>query len=70
MPGNRGKNTTLIAALSLSGMGAAMILEGSADTIAFEVYEALGQALLTITAQDAQGWFHHCGYILPQERKS
>lgn len=126
-------------------MGAAMILEGSADTIAFEVYveqvlvpslqpgqiivmdnlqahkspritqaieakgcqilflpsyspdlspieeafsklktalrrtgtrtrealeEALGQALLTITAQDAQGWFHHCGYILPQERKS
>ncbi|HEX4715573.1 MAG TPA: transposase, partial [Ktedonobacteraceae bacterium] len=37
-PRNRGKNTTLIAALSLSGMGAAMILEGSANTIAFEVY--------------------------------
>lgn len=145
VPRNRGKNTTLIAALSLSGMGAAMILEGSANTIAFEVYveqvlvpslqpgqivvmdnlqahksarikqaieakgcqllflpsyspdlspieeafsklktalrrtgartrealeEALGQALLTITAQDAQGWFHYCGYTLPQERKS
>ena len=24
--------------------------------------EAIGQALLTITAQDAQGWFTHCGY--------
>jgi transposase len=33
--------------------------------------EAIGQALLTITAQDAQGWFQHCGYLLPeQERKS
>jgi transposase len=145
VPRNRGKNTTLIAALSLVGMGAAMILEGSADTIAFEMYveqilapslqtgqivvmnnlqahkserikqaieakgcqllflpgyspdlspieeafsklktalcragartrealeEALAQALLTITAQDAQGWFQHCGYFLPeQERK-
>ncbi len=25
--------------------------------------EALGQALLTITAQDALGWFTHCGYF-------
>jgi transposase len=24
--------------------------------------EAIGQALLTITAQDASGWFTHCGY--------
>jgi transposase len=146
VPRNRGKNTTLIAALSLEGMGAALILEGSADTTAFELYveqilapslhtgqivvmdnlqahksarvraaieakgcqllflpgyspdlspieeafsklkttlrragartrealeEAIGQALLTITAQDAQGWFQHCGYLLPgQERKS
>jgi hypothetical protein len=31
-------NTTLIAALSLEGMGAALILEGSADTTAFELY--------------------------------
>src|SRR5690349_18093435 len=32
--------------------------------------EAIAQALLTITAQDAQGWFQHCGYFLPdQERK-
>jgi transposase len=28
--------------------------------------EAIGQALLTVTAQDAQGWFCHCGY-LPQD---
>lgn len=25
--------------------------------------EAIGQALLTVTAQDAQGWFRHCGYL-------
>lgn len=38
VPRNRGKNTTLIAALSLEGMGAAMILEGSANATAFESY--------------------------------
>ena len=38
MPRYRGKNTTLIAALSLEGMGAALILEGSANTTAFELY--------------------------------
>ena len=33
--------------------------------------EAIAGALLTITAQDAQGWFQHCGYLLPgQERTS
>jgi transposase len=145
VPRNRRKNTTLIAALSLKGMGAALILEGSATTTAFELYveqvltpslhagqivvmdnlrahksvrvrtvieakgcqllflpsyspdfspieeafsklktalrragartrealeEAIAQALLSITAQDAQGWFQHCGYLLPgQERK-
>ena len=145
VPRNHGKNTTLIAALSLEGMGAACILEGSANTTAFALYieqilapglhagqivimdnlqahksarvkqaieakgcqllflpsyssdlspieeafsklktvlrragartretlkEATGQALLIITAQDAQGWFQHCGYLLPgQETK-
>src|SRR6266480_6594375 len=38
VPRNRGKNTTLIAALSLDGMGAAMILEGSANATASELY--------------------------------
>jgi hypothetical protein len=38
VPRNRGKNTTLIAALSLEGMGAALILEGSANATAFELY--------------------------------
>jgi transposase len=138
VPRNRGKNTTLIASLSLEGMGAAMILEGSTNGAAFEIYveqllapslhvghivvidnlrahkgervrqaieakgcqvlflpgyspdlspieetfsklknslrrarartrealeEAICQALLTVTAQDAQGWFSHCGYV-------
>lgn len=30
--------------------------------------EAIGQALLTVTTQDVQGWFCHCGY-LPQETR-
>ena len=145
VPRNRGKNTTLLASLSLSGMGASMIIEGAVNATAFEAYlehilvpslhpgqivvmdnlsvhkgarvrqlledkgcqllflpayspdlspieetlpklkaflrragarthealeEAISQALLTVTAQDAQGWFRHCGYLPPEERKS
>jgi transposase len=137
IPRNRRANITLLASLSLQGMGEALILEGSADSTAFEIYveqilapslqagqivvmdnlsthtgekvrraievrgcqllflpsyspdlspieeafsklkallrragartldalqEAIGQALLTITVQDACGWFTHCGY--------
>ena len=137
IPRNRRANITLLAALSLQGMGEAFILEGSADTAVFELYveqilapslhpgqivildnlnthtgeqvrqaieargcqllflpscspdlspieeafsklkaflrrvgartsealqEAIGQAFLTITMQDAHGWFEHCGY--------
>jgi transposase len=138
VPHNRGKNTTLIASLGWFGMGESMLIEGSANAVAFEQYveeilapsltagqivimdnlaahkgkkvehlieakecqllflpgyspdfspieevfsklkthlrrigartgealqEAIGQALLTVTAQDAQGWFRHCGYL-------
>lgn len=138
VPRNRGKNTTLLASLSLSGIGAAMIIEGAVNAVAFEAYveqilapslsagqivvldnlsvhkgarvrqlieargcqllflpayspdyspieetfskvkaflrrlgarthealqEALAQALETVTAQDALGWFRHCGYL-------
>jgi transposase len=38
VPGNYGANTTLIASLSLQGMGEALMLEGSADACAFELY--------------------------------
>jgi transposase len=140
-PRNWGKNTTLIAGLSLAGIQAPMILEGAVDTLAFETYveqvlvpslspgqvvvldnlsvhkdERIRQAILArgcqvlflpayspdltpieeafsklktwlrrlgarthealeaaitvaleqITAQDARGWFWHCGY-LPQK---
>jgi len=142
VPRNRGKNTTLIASLSLQGLGASMILEGAANAAAFEQYveeilapsltignivimdnlaahkgkkveeliqargcqvlflpsyspdfspieeafsklktflrragartretlqEAICQALLTVTAQDAHGWFQHCGYLPAKE---
>ena len=33
--------------------------------------EAIAQALLTVTAADASGWFRHCGYLpaLPEASK-
>ena len=38
VPRNYGANMTLIASMSLQGMGAAFLLDGSADAMAFEVY--------------------------------
>jgi transposase len=38
VPRNRGKNTTIIASMSLHGMGEAMCLQGATDAEAFEVY--------------------------------
>ncbi len=39
VPRNRGKNTTLIASITLEGgMGASMSIEGATDTEAFEAY--------------------------------
>lgn len=38
VPRNPGKNTTLIASLSLEGIGASMLLEGAANAVAFEAY--------------------------------
>ena len=37
-PRNWGKNTTLIAGLTLSGIQAPFVLEGAVDTLAFETY--------------------------------
>jgi transposase len=140
VPRNYGANLTLIASLSLSGMGEAMLLDGAADAVVFETYieqilapslrsgqivildnlsihlgprvkeaieakgcqllflpayspdfspiegafsklkailrrvgartretlqEAIIEALPKITAQDALGWFLHCGYPAP-----
>lgn len=145
IPRNRGKNTTLLASLSVQGVGAAMIIEGAANALVFETYleqvllptlvpgqivvmdnlsihkgarvrqllatqgcqllflpayspdfspieetfskvkaflrrlgarthealqEALAQALETVSAQDARGWFAHCGYLLSPEGPS
>ena len=137
VPRNYGATMTLIASLSMQGMGEAFLLDGAADAAAFEVYieqilapslhagqivildnlsihlgprvreaieargcrllflpayspdfspieeafsklktrlrrvgartredlqNAIAQALMLITAQDALGWFRHCGY--------
>jgi transposase len=139
VPRNYGTSTTLVAALSLSGLGEAMTLPGAMNTAAFTVYvrqllgpslrpgqvvmmdnlschhaeevrelieargctlchlpsyspdfspiepayskikealraagartqpaldEAITQALEVITAEDAVGWFSHCGYLV------
>lgn len=138
VPRHRGKNMTVLASLSLEGMGACLVMEGSVNAPVFEAYveqilapslspgqivvldnlsvhkgarvrqrisahgcellflpayspdcspieeafsklkavlrrvgartrealqEAIGQALETITATDARGWFTHCGYL-------
>jgi transposase len=145
VPRTRGTNTTLLAALSLAGVGAAMIIAGATNTAVFEAYleqvllpslapgqivvldnlsvhkgarvrqlleehgcqllflpayspdfspieetfsklkaflrcagartrealqAALSQALETVTAQDAHGWFGHCGYLPSQAKKA
>jgi transposase len=141
VPRNYGANLTLIASLSLQGIGEALLLDGSADAAVFETYieqilapslrpgqivvldnlsihlgprvkqaiegrscqvlflpayspdfspiegafsklktilrrvgartrealqDAIIQALPTITATDALGWFLHCGYPVPE----
>jgi hypothetical protein len=38
VPKNRGKNLTLIASMSLYGMGESMCIEGATDARAFEAY--------------------------------
>ena len=39
VPRNRGKNTTMIAAITLEGgMGISMAVEGATDALAFEAY--------------------------------
>jgi transposase len=44
VPRNRGRATTLLAALSLAGMGAAMTIEGGTDQPVFEAYVEQGLA--------------------------
>ncbi len=38
VPRNRGKNTTLIASMSLCGMGESLCVEGATDSEVFEIY--------------------------------
>jgi transposase len=38
VPRNRGKNTTLLASIALSGMGETMAVDGSTNRIVFEAY--------------------------------
>jgi transposase len=40
-------------------------LRAAAERTHAELEAAIGQALAAVTAQDAQGWFRHCGYPVP-----
>lgn len=44
VPRNRGKNTTLLSSMNLSGMGPSMVVEGGTNAAVFETY--LREALL------------------------
>jgi transposase len=145
VPRNHTRNTTLVAALTLAGLDAPMVLEGAMDREAFvawlrhflvptlvpgqvvvmdnlnvhkgtqvrqiiegrgcalvylpayspdmtpiegayskvktrlrragkrtqrELEAAIGEAVATVTARDASGWFTHCGYRLPTGQPS
>jgi hypothetical protein len=73
VPRNRGKNTTLIAAITLEGaMGESMTVEGATDALAFEAYVehflaplsvrgAGGGARWARCAQDGEGRGAHRG---------
>ena len=54
MPRNRGKNTTLLASLSVEGIRASMLLEGATTAAAFEIY--LEQILLPSLAAFSSSW--------------
>ncbi len=66
MPRNDGRPTTLVAALTQDGLGAAMTLEGAANTAAFTAY---GRELLCPTLRPGQivildnVSFHHAAPI-------
>jgi hypothetical protein len=44
VPRNRGKNTTLLASMSVEGMGPALAVEGSTTATVFETYD-VGEVL-------------------------
>ncbi len=59
VPRNRGKNTTLIAAITLEGaMGISMTVEGATDALAFEVYV---EHFLAPTLEKGQRWWCSMG---------
>ena len=51
VPRNRGKNTTLLAAMTLDGMGQTMAVEGSTDQ---EVFDAYVEHVLVPTLETGQ----------------
>jgi DDE superfamily endonuclease len=51
VPRNRGHNTTILVALSLRGVQAAMTLQGPADRL---VFEAFGEQVLVPTLRPGQ----------------
>jgi hypothetical protein len=53
VPRNRGRNTTLVASMSLFGMGEAMAVEGSTTKGVFEAYV---ERFLAPNLKEKDGW--------------
>jgi hypothetical protein len=57
VPRNRGKNTTLIASMTLRGaMGEAMAVEGSTKAFVFEAYVMWSTSSLRLLSKRAKLW--------------
>ncbi len=70
VPRNRGKNTTRLSSFEETFSKVKAFLRRVGARMHEALQEAIGQALETVTAQDAHGWFTHCGYLPSQEKKA
>jgi|SRR5437667_4482246 len=46
-----------------------MVLRGIGARTREDLYKAFEYAMTTVTANDARGWFRHCGYQVPDPPK-
>ena len=71
VPRNRGPNTTLLASMSIEGMGECVEVEGVTTKVLFEAYvdrvlaPRLGAAISVFNSTDALGFFKHYFYCRP-----
>ncbi len=68
-PRNLGKNTTFdFSPIEETFSKVKTFLRQAGARTREALQEAICRALLTVTAQDARGWFRHCCYLPAKER--